>query len=124
MVTGPDATANEAYAHGRGRMARIGGIADVRLQQASNYPQIGVNIDRAQADRLGITENDVTRSLSVGLSGSSSGGAHLLAQPQERRVLPIVVQAPLWHTDSIAALQNTHQRQHRRCSRRCPLWAR
>jgi multidrug efflux pump subunit AcrB len=88
-------------------MARIGGVVDVRLQQASNYPQIGVNIDRAQADRLGITENDVTRSLSVGLSGSSQVAPTFWLNPKNGVSYPIVVQAPLWHTDSIAALQNT-----------------
>jgi len=108
MITGPDAKANEAYAHMvAGRMERLGGVVDVRLQQASNYPQIGVDIDRAQADRLGITENDVTRSLSVGLSGSSQIAPTFWLNPKNGVSYPIVVQAPLWHTDSIAALQNT-----------------
>ena len=108
MVTGPDAAANEAYARKLvNRMHGLGGVVDVRLQQASNYPQIGVNIDRAQADRLGITENDVTRSLSVGLSGSSQIAPTFWLNPRNGVSYPIVVQAPLWQADSIAALQNT-----------------
>ena len=40
-----------------------------------------------QADRVGITERDVTNSLSVNLAGSLADRAGLLAQPEERRVL-------------------------------------
>ena len=41
-----------------------------------------------QADRLGITENDVTRErLAVNLAGSFQVAPDLLAQPQERRLL-------------------------------------
>jgi multidrug efflux pump subunit AcrB len=108
MVTGPDAKANEAYARKlSARMTAIGGVVDVRLQQATNYPEFGVNIDRAQADRLGITENDVTRSLSVGLSGSSQIAPTFWLNPKNGVSYPIVVQAPLWQTDSLSALENT-----------------
>ena len=41
MVTGPDTAANEAYAHLLvSRMRAVAGIADVRLQQASDYPEL------------------------------------------------------------------------------------
>ncbi len=108
MVTGPDIRANEAYARKLvARMTGLRGVVDVRLQQASNYPQIGIDIDRAQADRLGITENDVTRSLSVDLSGSSQIAPTFWLNPKNGVSYPIVVQAPLWQTDSFSALQNT-----------------
>jgi multidrug efflux pump subunit AcrB len=41
MVTGPNVRENEAYAHELvARMQHVGGIADVRLQQASTYPEL------------------------------------------------------------------------------------
>jgi multidrug efflux pump subunit AcrB len=62
MVTGPNVRENEAYAHELvARMQHVGGIADVRLQQASTYPELRFDVDRTAADRVGVTENDVTK---------------------------------------------------------------
>ena len=107
MITGPDPKANEAYAETLvTRMKAIGGMADVRLQQASNYPELGFNVDRAAADRLGITENDVTRSLSVNLAGSFQLAPTFWLNPRNGVSYPIVVQAPQTQVDSISALGN------------------
>ena len=107
QVAGPDAKAGEAYAHLLAvRMARIGGIADVRVQQATDYPELGFNVDRAQADRLGITENDVTRSLSVNLAGSFQVAPAFWLNPQNGVSYPIVVQTPQYRTDTMSDLGN------------------
>ena len=107
MVTGPDPKADEAYAETLvAKMKGIGGMADVRLQQASNYPELGFNVDRAAADRLGITENDVTRSLSVNLAGSFQLAPTFWLNPRNGVSYPIVVQAPQTQVDSISALNN------------------
>lgn len=107
MVTGPDSKANEAYAAELvTRMKAVNGIADVRLQQASNYPELGFDVDRAAADRVGITENDVTRSLSVNLAGSFQVAPTFWLNPKNGVSYPIVVQAPQTQVDSIASLQN------------------
>ncbi len=64
VVSGKDNVANETYANEvAARMKHIGGIADARLQQPSNYPEFKVEVDRTQANQLGITEQDVTNSL-------------------------------------------------------------
>ena len=108
MITGPDRRADEAYARElAARMQDIAGIADVRLQQASNYPELGFAVDRTQADRLGITENDVTRSLSVDLAGSSQTAPTFWLNPKTGVSYPIVVQAPQYRADSVSALENT-----------------
>ncbi|MDE2410165.1 MAG: efflux RND transporter permease subunit [Sphingomonadales bacterium] len=107
MVSGPDPKADEAYAHVLvNHMRGVAGIADVRLQQASNYPQLAFDVDRAQADRLGITENDVTRSLSVNLAGSFQVAPSFWLNPKNGVSYPIVVQAPQYRTDSLSALEN------------------
>ena len=88
QVAGSNTRGNEAYARMLvARLSKIPGLADVRLQQASNYPEYAVTVDRAQASRLGITENDVTRSLSVNLAGSSQVAPTFWLNPQEWRVL-------------------------------------
>ncbi len=108
MVTGPDAKAGSDYAQELAtRMRNIGGIADVRLQQANDYPELGFDVDRAAADRLGITENDVTRSLSVDLAGSFQVAPTFWLNPKNGVSYPIVVQAPQYRADSISALDNT-----------------
>ncbi len=107
IVSGPDNRANEAYADTiMGRMKHIAGIADVRVQQPSNYPELQVDVDRAQADRVGITENDVTRALSVNLAGSFQQAPTFWLNPKNGVSYPIVVQAPEYRADSLSALNN------------------
>jgi len=107
IVSGPDNAANEAYADRvMGRMNHIAGIADVRVQQPSNYPELKVDVDRALADRVGITENDVTRALSVNLAGSFQLAPTFWLNPKNGVSYPIVVQAPEYRANSISALDN------------------
>ena len=107
MITGPDDRANEAYAqHLSGRLRAIAGLADVHIQQASNYPAIAVDIDRTAADRIGVTESDVTRSLSVNLAGSLQQSPAFWLNPKNGVSYPIVVQAPQYRADSLSSLEN------------------
>ena len=107
IVSGPDNAANEAYADEvMGRMNHIAGIADVRVQQPSNYPELKVDVDRSLADRVGITENDVTRALSVNLAGSFQLAPTFWLNPKNGVSYPIVVQAPEYRANSISALNN------------------
>ncbi|WP_260927862.1 efflux RND transporter permease subunit [Novosphingobium sp. 9] len=107
MVTGPNTTANEAYAQELVRkIGHVAGIADVRLQQAENYPELKVNVNRAEADRDGITEADVTNSLSVDLSGSFQVAPTFWLNPKNGVSYPIVVQMPEYRTDSMSAMDS------------------
>jgi len=107
IVSGPDNVANEAYADSvLGRLSNIAGIADVRIQQPSNYPELQVDVDRSLADRVGITENDVTRALSVNLAGSFQVAPTFWLNPKNGVSYPIVVQSPEYRADTISALNN------------------
>ena len=107
IVAGPDTAANEAYAERVvNQLGGIAGIADVRIQQPSNYPELKIDINRAMSDRVGITENDVTRALSVNLAGSFQVAPTFWLNPKNGVSYPIVVQAPEYRTDSISALNN------------------
>jgi multidrug efflux pump subunit AcrB len=107
QIAGPDQKANETYAHMlTARLKHIAGIADVRLQQANDYPELGFDVDRAEADRVGITENDVTKSLSVNLAGSFQIAPTFWLNPRNGVSYPIVVQAPQYRLDSLSQLQN------------------
>ncbi len=107
MVAGSDAKRGEAYAHLLAeKMRHIPGIADVRVQQTEAAPELGFDVDRAQADRVGITENDVTRSLAVNLAGSFQVAPAFWLNPKNGVSYPIVVQTPQYRTDSLSDLQN------------------
>ena len=107
IVSGPDNAANEAYADSvLARLSQIPGIADVRIQQPSNYPELQVDVDRARADRVGITENDVTRALSVNLAGSFQVAPTFWLNPKNGVSYPIVVQSPEYRADTMSALSN------------------
>ncbi|WEJ99160.1 MAG: efflux RND transporter permease subunit [Candidatus Sphingomonas phytovorans] len=107
MVTGPDTKANEAYADELVvAMRHIAGIADVRLQQANDYPELSFSVDRSRADRMGITENDVTKSVAVNLAGSFQVAPAFWLNPKNGVSYPIVVQAPQYRIDSMSKMQN------------------
>jgi multidrug efflux pump subunit AcrB len=49
----------------------IPGVADARIQQSNRAPLFKVDVDRTQAQLLGLTTRDVTNSMVVNLAGSS-----------------------------------------------------
>lgn len=107
QIAGPDQKAGAAFAHKlASRIASIAGIADVRVEQADDYPELGFDVDRVAANRLGITENDVTRSLSVNLAGSFQVAPTFWLNPRNGVSYPIVVQAPQYRTDTLSQLQS------------------
>jgi len=107
QISGPDTKGGEAYAQELvAKMNRVAGIADVRMQQADDYPELGFDVNRSRADRLGITENDVTRSVSVNLAGSFQVAPSFWLNPKNGVSYPIVVQTPQYRTDSISDMNN------------------
>ena len=107
QVSGPDKVANEAYAQALAqRLGQVAGIADVRLQQADDYPELAFDVDRVAADRVGITENDVTRSLADNFAGSLQTSPAFWLNPKNGVSYPIVVQTPQYRTDTMSQLEN------------------
>jgi multidrug efflux pump subunit AcrB len=107
QVTGPDKAKNEAYAEDLLRRVRsIPGIADVRIQQSSHYPQLRIDVDRTQAARVGVTERDVTNTLVTTLAGSFQTAPAFWLNPKNGVSYPIVAQTPQYDLDSMAQMQN------------------
>ena len=107
QITGPNAKANLAYAEEvMGKMRAVAGAADVRLQQAENYPELRVNVDRTRADQVGVTEKDVTTSLSTMLAGSGQTAPAYWLNPKNGVSYPIVAQAPQYRVDTLSDLDN------------------
>ena len=107
QITGPNGEANQAYADLLlKRLRTVSGIADVRMQQASNYPELKVDVDRTRADELGVTERDVTASLSTTLAGSAQTSPAYWLNPKNGVSYPIVAQTPQYRADTLSDLQN------------------
>jgi multidrug efflux pump subunit AcrB len=107
QVDGPDRGRDEAYADELlTRLRRIPGVADARLQQSSHYPEFGVAIDRTRAGELGLSERDVTNTLTTTLAGSLQTAPTFWLNPKNGVSYPIVAQTPQQDVDSLSGLEN------------------
>ncbi len=107
QIKGPNHDANLAYIRSMLRKVQmVDGIADARIQQSTNYPQFDVDVDRARAQSLGITEQDVTNNLVATLSGSGQIAPTFWLNPRNGVSYPIVVQTPQYRVDTLSALEN------------------
>ena len=107
QVVGNNQPANYAYATDLlKRIRSVPGIADLRIQQVFNYPQINVDIDRTLAREVGLTQRDVANSLLVTLSGSGQIKPNYWLNTKNGVSYPIVAQMPQYRIDTMSDLQN------------------
>ena len=107
QVMGPNQAENLVYVTKlTSQLKSIRGIADLRIQQANYAPEFRVNVDRARAQSLGITERDVTNSLVTTLAGTSQVAPAFWLNPKNGVSYPIVAQTPQYRMDSLSALEN------------------
>jgi CzcA family heavy metal efflux pump len=88
------------------RIRAIPGVADARIQQSNRSPMFNVEVDRTQAQLLGLTTRDVTNSMVVNLAGSSQVAPTYWLNPATGVTYPIVMQTPEVQLDSLSALAN------------------
>jgi len=107
QITGPDQKADEAYAlELLRRMRTIRGIADARMQQSMDNPQLRVDVDRTRMAQYGLTENDVTSSVATSLAGSVQTAPVFWLNRKNGVSYPVVTQMPEYRVDSLAGLEN------------------
>jgi multidrug efflux pump subunit AcrB len=107
QITGPDQKADEAYAQDLlRRMKTIRGIADARLQQSMDDPQLRVDVDRSRMAQYGLTENDVTDSVATSLAGSVQTAPVFWLNRKNGVSYPVVAQTPEYKVDTLAGLEN------------------
>ena len=107
QVIGNNQKANYAYATGLlKRIRTVSGIADLRIQQVFNYPQLNVDVDRTLAGEVGLTQRDTANSLLVTLSGSGQVKPNFWLNTQNGVSYPIVAQMPQYRIDTIPDLVN------------------
>jgi multidrug efflux pump subunit AcrB len=108
QVVGRNAEANYKVAQQLAqRIARIPGAADVHVHQVVAQPQLDLNVDREKAAQLGLTQRDVTSSMLISLSGSSTVAPNYWMNWSNGINYNIGVQTPQYRIDSLDALLRT-----------------
>ncbi|MDD5180503.1 MAG: efflux RND transporter permease subunit [Gallionellaceae bacterium] len=107
QVVGFNRKANQEYAAAiMNRIRKVHGLADLRIQQAFNQPEFHVDVNRARARELGLTQRDVATNLLVSLSGSLQTAPNFWVNPGNNVSYPLVVQVPQHRIDTLNDLQN------------------
>ena len=83
QITGSNRAASYAYAQKLLRQLReIPGIADARMQQSNDQPQLDFKADRARIAQYGLQEKDVTNAVGMALAGTSQSATNFWVDPR------------------------------------------
>jgi multidrug efflux pump subunit AcrB len=108
QVVGRAADANYAVAQKLARrLALIPGAADVHVHQMVDQPVLEVDVDRAKASEMGLTQRDVTSSMLISLSGSGTVAPNFWMNWTNGVNYSIGVQTPQYRINSLDALLRT-----------------
>jgi multidrug efflux pump subunit AcrB len=87
-------------------LRQVPGLTDLRIQQAFDYPQFYVAVDRTKAAQGGFTPRDVASSLLVSLSGSFQTTPTFFLNWDNGVKYNIATMTPQYHIQSLQDLQN------------------
>jgi len=87
-------------------MALIPGIADLRIAEPLDYPAFKVEVDRAKALQLGITEQQVASAMLTALSGNTLIQPSFWLDPKIGVNYDVISEAPEHFINSVRALAN------------------
>jgi multidrug efflux pump subunit AcrB len=89
------------------KVTLIPGAADVHIHQVVDYPVIDLNVDRAKAGQVGLTQRDVATSLLISLSSSGQIAPTQFLDWRTGVSYSIAVQTPQYRMDTMDALLRT-----------------
>jgi multidrug efflux pump subunit AcrB len=108
QIEGSDIDGNrEVAARTLHEIEQVPGIADARIQQAFDYPEFDVAVDRTKAAQGGYTERDVANSMLNSLSGSFQIAPMFFLNYKNGVSYNLVTQTPQYSMQSLQDLQNT-----------------
>jgi multidrug efflux pump subunit AcrB len=106
-VAGANMTASREYADKlRAEMAKIPALRDLQFGQALDYPVVRVQIDRERAGQLGVTVNQVGRSLIAATSSSRFVTPNYWADPNSGIAYQVQVEIPQHEMSSVEDVLN------------------
>jgi multidrug efflux pump subunit AcrB len=107
QIDGPDVAANQRVADKMlSELSHVRGIADLRIQQQSDYPKFHIAADRTKAAQGGLTESDIANSVLISLSGSFQVTPMFYLNPKNGVNYNLVTQTPQYDIQSGQDLQN------------------
>ena len=108
QVSGNDLTSDYKIASRLAtKMSLIPGVTDMRIAEPLDYPSFKIEVDRAKALELGVTEQQVASSLLSSLSGNSLISPNYWLDPVSGVNYNVVTQTPIQLTQSIDQIANT-----------------
>jgi multidrug efflux pump subunit AcrB len=108
QVVGRDSNAGYAIAQKLSeRISHIPGAADVHVHQIVDQPLIRLNVDRAKASQLGLTQRDVTNNMLLSLSGNGALAPNFWVNWNNGVNYNVGIQTPQYKVDSLDALLRT-----------------
>jgi multidrug efflux pump subunit AcrB len=106
-VTGANLVNSRGYADKlKAEMAKIGGLRDLQFGQALDYPVLQVQIDRERAGQLGVTVEEVGRSLVAATSSSRFVTPNYWADPNTGIAYQVQVEIPQHTMSSVEDVMN------------------
>jgi multidrug efflux pump subunit AcrB len=87
-------------------LRHVPGLADLRINQVFNLPELEVQTNRTRAEQLGITQSDIANNLLLALSGSGQVAPTFWLNPRNGISYPIVAQTPQYLMTSLQSLRD------------------
>ena len=107
QITGVNHDETKAFAYNILReIRRVPGIADPRMQQSDEAPQLNFTVDRARIAQLGLQEKDVTNALATAVAGTNQTAPNFFLDPVSNVSYGISAQAPEYELNSLEGLLN------------------
>jgi multidrug efflux pump subunit AcrB len=87
-------------------LKQVPGAVDVHVQQVYDGPRFNILMDRSQAERAGITAQQIAQSVLVSLSGSFQTSPAFWLNPKNGVSYNIAIQSPQYDIESLQQLEN------------------
>jgi multidrug efflux pump subunit AcrB len=106
-VSGPNLADSRRYAEKlRGFLAQVPTLRDLAFEQELDYPTVKVTVNRERAGVLGVTAQDVAKSVVAGTSSSRYTSANYWADPKSGIGYQVQVEIPELKMNSLEEVKN------------------
>jgi multidrug efflux pump subunit AcrB len=106
-VSGPNITEVRRYAERlQGKLAQLPMLRDLAFEQELDYPVVNVDVNRERAGVMGVTADDIGRSVVAGTSSSRYTAANYWADPKSGVGYQVQVDIPEKRMNSLEEVRN------------------
>jgi multidrug efflux pump subunit AcrB len=106
-IAGPDLAKSRQYAQQvRGALSGVSALRDLQFEQELDYPAVKVDIDRRLAGTLGVTADQIGRSLTEATSSSRFTVPNFWADPKSGVGYQVQVEVPPARMNSLEQIKN------------------